>query len=277
MIAGDIPFHRDYEICSGQIRWRREVPEQCKDLIHKCLELDPEKRPTLEEILTHPWMNGEIRPLTAEDLAVKKIEKKNQAEPVPQTLPKPQNRAVKRTHEDEIHEGCAPNEIFPAEVEDDVDLGSCQVASPMSPPPPKTDIDSGHHSGDHSHCVTPQPPPQQTPRRWPFSWMFAAAEESTSQPKSTPQHCSCCCVHTHQHHHHNGYFYHTNPSSDNNLSSAELFEGAPTIELSHPGTTSVSPIRIKDIETDSGFVSKNPSNGEFWNFVKMRILEKIQN
>jgi proto-oncogene serine/threonine-protein kinase Pim-3 len=268
MIAGDIPFHRDYEICSGQIRWRREVPEECKDLIHKCLELDPENRPSLEEILNHPWIaNGEIRPLTAEDLSfTKKDKRKAEPEPVQsQANSKPQNRAVKRSHEEELHEGCAPNEVFAETEEDDVDLDSCQAASPMSPQPShKTEVDSGHHSGENSHCVTPtqQPATQTTSRRWPFSWMFGREEESTStsQNQAAQGNCSCCC--NHQHQHNGGYFYHTNPNSDNNLSSAELYEGAPTIELPHPGTTSVSPIRIKSDETDSGFVSKNPSNDD---------------
>uniref|UniRef100_A0A915EDI5 Serine/threonine-protein kinase 1 n=1 Tax=Ditylenchus dipsaci TaxID=166011 RepID=A0A915EDI5_9BILA len=73
MIAGDIPFHRDYEICGGAIRWRREVPAECQDLIMRCLEVDPDRRYTLEEILKHPWMvSGEIRPLTADELKLKK-------------------------------------------------------------------------------------------------------------------------------------------------------------------------------------------------------------
>lgn len=92
MIAGDIPFHRDYEICGGTIRWRREVSagifdffnsfkiqikhlffKDCQDLIMRCLEVDPDRRCTLEEILSHPWMNaGEIRSLTTDELTLRK-------------------------------------------------------------------------------------------------------------------------------------------------------------------------------------------------------------
>jgi serine/threonine protein kinase len=58
MVAGDIPFHRDYEICTGHIRWRRSVPEECQDLIRCCLQVDPERRYTLEQILEHPWISA---------------------------------------------------------------------------------------------------------------------------------------------------------------------------------------------------------------------------
>ncbi|KAI1702407.1 protein kinase domain-containing protein [Ditylenchus destructor] len=73
MIAGDIPFHRDYEICAGSIRWRREVPAECQDLIMRCLEVDPVRRYSLDDILRHPWMTtGEIRALNSEELKLKK-------------------------------------------------------------------------------------------------------------------------------------------------------------------------------------------------------------
>jgi serine/threonine protein kinase len=55
MIAGDIPFHRDHEICGGSIRWRRSVPPECQDLIMHCLEVDPDRRYNLQDILRHPW------------------------------------------------------------------------------------------------------------------------------------------------------------------------------------------------------------------------------
>lgn len=55
MIAGDIPFHRDNEICGGVIRWRRTVPAECQDLITRCLEVDPDRRCSLQDILSHPW------------------------------------------------------------------------------------------------------------------------------------------------------------------------------------------------------------------------------
>lgn len=56
MVCGDIPFRKDSEICSGHLQWRNHVSEECKDLIRKCLAREGSDRPTLEEILEHPWM-----------------------------------------------------------------------------------------------------------------------------------------------------------------------------------------------------------------------------
>uniref|UniRef100_A0A914GTP7 Serine/threonine-protein kinase 1 n=1 Tax=Globodera rostochiensis TaxID=31243 RepID=A0A914GTP7_GLORO len=73
MVAGDIPFHRDHEICGGVIRWRRQVPTECKDLIMRCLEVDPGLRFSLQDILSHPWMNNaDIRPLNADEFLLVK-------------------------------------------------------------------------------------------------------------------------------------------------------------------------------------------------------------
>lgn len=81
MIAGDIPFHKDSEICSGYIRWRRPVPAECQDLIRKCLAVDPERRCTLEEILAHPWMvESESSALTREQLVFQKQSPKSVTE-----------------------------------------------------------------------------------------------------------------------------------------------------------------------------------------------------
>jgi serine/threonine protein kinase len=40
-----------------------EVSETAKDLIRQCLVFDPSKRLTAEQILAHPWVNGEIAPV----------------------------------------------------------------------------------------------------------------------------------------------------------------------------------------------------------------------
>ncbi|CAL8092413.1 unnamed protein product [Calicophoron daubneyi] len=57
MLCGDIPFVNDKGIVSGKLRFRKEdMSEGAKGLISACLNMDPEKRPTLLDILKHPWM-----------------------------------------------------------------------------------------------------------------------------------------------------------------------------------------------------------------------------
>jgi len=72
MVVGDIPFHRDYEICAALLRWRRLISDDCKDLIRKCLTVDTEQRIQLEDIMEHRWMqNSSIADLTKVDWKIK--------------------------------------------------------------------------------------------------------------------------------------------------------------------------------------------------------------
>jgi len=57
MVTGDIPFERDDQIVRGRINYRTPVSSEARDLIGSCLTYDPAHRPTLEEILQHPFMN----------------------------------------------------------------------------------------------------------------------------------------------------------------------------------------------------------------------------
>uniref|UniRef100_A0A914YYV3 Protein kinase domain-containing protein n=1 Tax=Panagrolaimus superbus TaxID=310955 RepID=A0A914YYV3_9BILA len=73
MVAGDIPFHRDYEIVAATLRWRRMLTDDCKDLIRKCLTVDAEQRLTLEEVYAHPWVqNPDVADLTKLDLTLRR-------------------------------------------------------------------------------------------------------------------------------------------------------------------------------------------------------------
>lgn len=72
MCDGNIPFNCDPEICSGKINWKSHVSTDCRDLIQKCLMLDPKKRCSLQDILKHKWMQGPIQNLGPHNLSMKK-------------------------------------------------------------------------------------------------------------------------------------------------------------------------------------------------------------
>lgn len=56
MVCGDIPFEQDDQICHANVVFRRRVSAGVKDLICRCLAVKVDDRPSLEDILQHPWM-----------------------------------------------------------------------------------------------------------------------------------------------------------------------------------------------------------------------------
>ena len=58
MLCGDIPFSDDREILEKKIVFQSNgsLSPEVKELICMCLNKDPSKRPSLEDIISHPWL-----------------------------------------------------------------------------------------------------------------------------------------------------------------------------------------------------------------------------
>ncbi|KAG2464421.1 PIM2 kinase, partial [Polypterus senegalus] len=56
VLCGIMPFERKEETIRGKVKLPRKVSRECLNLIKRCLSLNPKDRPSLEEILKHPWM-----------------------------------------------------------------------------------------------------------------------------------------------------------------------------------------------------------------------------
>jgi hypothetical protein len=61
-VCGDIPYEKDEQICSGEVRFRRILTGDCQDLILSCLRFRPQDRIHLEHILAHPWFQAASLP-----------------------------------------------------------------------------------------------------------------------------------------------------------------------------------------------------------------------
>lgn len=56
MVFGDIPFQNDHQIVSGFVKINRFASEELVDLLSRMLQVKPSDRPTIEQIMVHPWL-----------------------------------------------------------------------------------------------------------------------------------------------------------------------------------------------------------------------------
>ena len=58
MVDGDIPFESDREILESTLVWHRVYSRRCRDLIARCMEKNPQARPSLAQIESDVWVVG---------------------------------------------------------------------------------------------------------------------------------------------------------------------------------------------------------------------------
>ena len=58
MMHRDVPFLTDEQILTAQPNFRWNLSAQARDLIMKCLSINPKDRPSIRDIQEHPWMNN---------------------------------------------------------------------------------------------------------------------------------------------------------------------------------------------------------------------------
>lgn len=56
MLLGDVPFETDAQIVAGHLNYHVQISSDARSLIQWMLAYKPQERPTLEQILNHPWM-----------------------------------------------------------------------------------------------------------------------------------------------------------------------------------------------------------------------------
>ncbi|KAI6651752.1 Serine/threonine-protein kinase pim-2 [Oopsacas minuta] len=56
MLEGDIPFDKDCDIALANLTFSKSSSKDAEDLIRKMLSLSPDSRPSLDQILRHPFM-----------------------------------------------------------------------------------------------------------------------------------------------------------------------------------------------------------------------------
>ena len=60
MLCGDVPYNNDQKIQEGHLVWKEEVPVSAaaRDVVSRCLDPDPGRRISLDQLSQHPWLLG---------------------------------------------------------------------------------------------------------------------------------------------------------------------------------------------------------------------------
>jgi len=61
MIAGDVPFRSADEIIAAVYALPPSISTSCAALLSRALAKDPAFRPTIEQLCSHAWVQGEVR------------------------------------------------------------------------------------------------------------------------------------------------------------------------------------------------------------------------
>ena len=59
MVAGDVPFQEDGDICQAQLKFPAGLSRGVKDLVQGSLHPDERYRLSMGEIERHPWVRGD--------------------------------------------------------------------------------------------------------------------------------------------------------------------------------------------------------------------------
>ncbi|XP_017331913.1 uncharacterized protein LOC108270092 isoform X2 [Ictalurus punctatus] len=60
IVCGEMPFMTDEEVVAGTLQFKPGLSKACHHLIEWCLEQDPNKRPSLQQISEHEWFTEDL-------------------------------------------------------------------------------------------------------------------------------------------------------------------------------------------------------------------------
>ncbi|XP_053488730.1 serine/threonine-protein kinase pim-1-like [Ictalurus furcatus] len=60
IVCGEMPFMTDEEVVAGTLHFKPGLSKACHHLIEWCLEQDPNKRPSLQQISEHEWFTEDL-------------------------------------------------------------------------------------------------------------------------------------------------------------------------------------------------------------------------